>query len=200
MIDGQISLEIGVDISIKELREVVSFIRFQATFLTSCMKNRWNGMQNERGVSMKNARQAMILNLVNEREIRTQEELAEILREQGVNVTQATVSRDIKELRLLKILSPSGGYRYATSEQAEHGISERFVRLFTDSVLSIESAGNIVVIRTLSGAAAVAGEAIDGMRWEEILGSISGDNTIFVVVRTPEEATLVVNKFKEILH
>lgn len=157
-------------------------------------------MQNERGVSIKNARQAMILNLVNEREIRTQEELAEILREQGVNVTQATVSRDIKELRLLKILSPSGGYRYATSEQAEHGISERFVRLFTDSVLSIESAGNIVVIRTLSGAAAVAGEAIDGMRWEEILGSISGDNTIFVVVRTPEEATLVVNKFKEILH
>ncbi|HHU01741.1 MAG: arginine repressor [Christensenellales bacterium] len=149
---------------------------------------------------MKNARQAMILNLVNEREIRTQEELAEILREQGVNVTQATVSRDIKELRLLKILSPSGGYRYATSEHAEHGISERFVRLFTDSVLSIESAGNIVVIRTLSGAAAVAGEAIDGMRWEEILGSISGDNTIFVVVRTPEEATLVVKKFKEILN
>ncbi len=148
---------------------------------------------------MKSARQAAILNLVSDREVRTQEELAYLLKELGYRVTQATVSRDIKELRLLKILSPSGGYRYATSEQAEHGISERFVRLFKDSVLSIDCAGNIVVIKTLAGAANVAGEAIDSMRWVEVLGTISGDNTIIVIVKTAEDALLVVDKFNDIL-
>jgi transcriptional regulator of arginine metabolism len=148
---------------------------------------------------MKSARQAAILNLVSDREVRTQEELANLLQEIGYRVTQATVSRDIKELRLLKVLSPSGGYRYVTSEQAEHGISERFVRLFKDSVLSIDCANNIVVIKTLSGAANVAGEAIDSMRWAEVLGTISGDNTIIVIVKTAEDALLVVDKFNDIL-
>ena len=143
-------------------------------------------MQNERGVSMKNARQAMILNLVNEREIRTQEELAEILREQGVNVTQATVSRDIKELRLLKILSPSGGYRYATSEQAEHGISERFVRLFTDSVLSIESAGNIVLAERYQAPRRLPGSDRRYALGRDIRQHIRRQH-YFVVVRTPEK-------------
>mgnify|MGYP001023976040 FL=1 len=148
---------------------------------------------------MKSARQTAILSLVEQQDIRTQEELAQKLKDQGIKVTQATVSRDIKELRLLKVLSSSGGYKYATADQAEHGISERFVRMFIDSVISIVFAGNIIVIKTLAGSANVAGEAIDSMRWPEILGTMAGDNTILVVVRNEEDAALVVEKFNEIL-
>ncbi|HHX20820.1 MAG TPA: arginine repressor [Clostridiales bacterium] len=148
---------------------------------------------------MKSSRQTAILSLVEQQDIKTQEELAEKLRERGISVTQATVSRDIKELRLLKVMSEGGGYKYATADRAEHGISERFVRMFVDSVISINYSGNIVVIRTLAGSANVAGEAIDNMRWSEILGTLSGDNTIFVVTRTPEDAPNVVERFREII-
>ncbi|MBQ9195638.1 MAG: arginine repressor [Clostridia bacterium] len=148
---------------------------------------------------MKNARQTAILSIIEKENIETQEELASKLREMGIVVTQATVSRDIKELRLLKVLSPSGSYKYATADKAEHGVSERLVRMFIDSVLSISCAENLVVIRTLAGSANAAGEAIDSMRWPEILGTISGDNTIFVAVRSAGEAPVVVEKFQEIL-
>ena len=148
---------------------------------------------------MKNARQSAILTIIEHNDIETQEELASKLREMGIVVTQATVSRDIKELRLLKVLSANGSYKYATADKAEHGVSDRLVRMFIDSVLSIAYAGNIVVIRTLSGSANAAGEAIDSMRWPEVLGTISGDNTIFVAVRSEAETELVVQKFKEIL-
>ena len=148
---------------------------------------------------MKNARQTAILSIIERENIETQEELASKLREMGIVVTQATVSRDIKELRLLKVLSPNGSYKYATADKAEHGVSERLVRMFIDSVLSISCAENLVVIRTLPGSANAAGEAIDSMRWPEILGTISGDNTIFVAVRSEGEAPVVVEKFQEIL-
>lgn len=146
---------------------------------------------------MKNARQSAILSIIEERDVQTQEELARILTELGIRVTQATVSRDIKELRLLKVLSPSGGYKYATADRAEHGISERLVRMFAESVLSIQEVNNLIVIRTLSGSANVAGEAIDNMHWPEILGTISGDNTILFILGTAEEAIEVAERFKE---
>ena len=148
---------------------------------------------------MKSTRQAAILNIIEKEEIRTQKELADRLKVQGFEVTQATVSRDIKEMRLLKVLSGMGEYKYATADQAEHSVSDRFVRMFVDSVLSIQSAGHIIVIKTLSGSANVAGEAIDSMRWPEILGTLSGDNTIFAIVRDPADADGVVRKFNEIL-
>lgn len=148
---------------------------------------------------MKNARQTAILSIIEQNNIETQEELASKLRQMDIVVTQATVSRDIKELRLLKVLSPDGTYKYATADKAEHGVSERFVRMFIDSVLTITHAENIVVIRTLSGSANAAGEAIDNMHWPEILGTLCGDNTILVVVRSVAEAPLVVEKFNEIL-
>lgn len=148
---------------------------------------------------MKNARQTAILSIIEHNDIETQEELASKLREMGIIVTQATVSRDIKELRLLKVLTPGGSYKYATADKAENGVSERFVRIFIDSVLSINYSDNIIVIRTLAASANAAGEAIDNMRWPEILGTISGDNTIFVVVRSDEDAPVVVERFREIL-
>jgi len=148
---------------------------------------------------MKSTRQAAILNLIDKQDIKTQKELAEKLRVQGFHVTQATVSRDIKEMRLLKVLTGLGDYKYSTADQAEHSVSDRFVRMFVDSVISIETAGNIIVIKTLSGSANVAGGGIYSMRWPEIAGTLSGDNTIFVVVHKPEEAQEVVRKFNEIL-
>ena len=148
---------------------------------------------------MKNARQTAILSIIEQNDIETQEELANKLREMGIVVTQATVSRDIKELRLLKVLSGTGGYKYATADKAEHGLSERFVRMFKDSVLSVNSAGNIVVLKTLSGSANVAGEAIDSMRLPEILGTMAGDNTVFAVVQNETEAVETVKRFQEML-
>ena len=148
---------------------------------------------------MKNARQTAILSIIEQNDIETQEELASRLRKMGIDVTQATVSRDIKELRLLKVLSATGGYKYATADKAEHGLSERFVRMFKDSVLSVNSAGNIVVLKTLSGSANVAGEAIDSMRLPEILGTMAGDNTVFAVVQNESVAVDMVKRFQEML-
>ncbi len=148
---------------------------------------------------MKNARQTAILSIIEQYDVETQEELAGRLKEMGIVVTQATVSRDIKELRLLKVLSGSGGYKYATADKAEHGLSERFVRMFRDSVLSIDYACNDVVVKTLSGSANAAAEAIDSMRLPEILGTISGDNTILVIVHNDAEAAQIVKRFHDML-
>ena len=148
---------------------------------------------------MKNIRQTAILSIIEQNDIETQEELASRLRQMGIDVTQATVSRDIKELRLLKVLSASGGYKYATADKAEHGLSDRFVRMFKDSVLSINYANNIIVIKTLSGSANVAAEAIDSMRLPQILGTMAGDNTILVIVPNEEEAAQTVNAFQDML-
>ena len=148
---------------------------------------------------MKNARQTAILSIIEQYDVETQEELAGRLKDMGIVVTQATVSRDIKELRLLKVLSGSGGYKYATADKAEHGLSERFVRMFRDSVLSINFAGNIVVVKTLAGSANAAAEAIDSMHLPEILGTMAGDNTILVIVQNETEAAAAVNRFRDML-
>ena len=148
---------------------------------------------------MKNARQTAILSIIEQYDVETQEELAGRLKDMGIVVTQATVSRDIKELRLLKVLSGSGGYKYATADKAEHGLSERFVRMFRDSVLSINFAGNIVVVKTLAGSANAAAEAIDSMHLPEILGTMAGDNTILVIVQNEAEAAQSVKRFQDML-
>ena len=148
---------------------------------------------------MKTIRQMAILDIIAKHDVETQEELAEALRARGIQVTQATVSRDIKELRLLKVLSGHGGYKYATADKAEHGLTDRFVRMFMDSVVSIRYAQNIVVLKTLSGSANVAAEAIDSMHWQEILGTMAGDNTILVVVHDETEAATVAARLEELL-
>ena len=156
-------------------------------------------MMNGSERNVKNARQTAILSIIEQYDVETQEELAGRLKEMGIVVTQATVSRDIKELRLLKVLSGSGGYKYATADKAEHGLSERFVRMFRDSVLSINFAGNIVVVKTLAGSANAAAEAIDSMRLPEILGTMAGDNTILVIVQNETEAAQAVKRFQDML-
>ncbi|MGI6168375.1 MAG: arginine repressor [Christensenellales bacterium] len=129
---------------------------------------------------MKTARHAMILNLIKKYEVETQEELAEYLRQNKFHVTQATVSRDIKELRLIKTLSKDGVYKYDTGERNESGMIKRFLKIFAQSVVSIEYTGNLIVIHTLSGSANGAAEAIDAMELPSVIGTLAGDNTIFV--------------------
>ena len=148
---------------------------------------------------MKTVRQVAILEIIEKQDIETHEELAEALRKRGIAVTQATVSRDIKELRLLKVLSAGGVYKYATADKAEHGLSDRLIRMLTDSVLSITSANNLIVVKTLSGSANVAGEALDSMRWPEVLGTLAGDNTILMIIRSNEEVPVIISRIQELM-
>ena len=133
---------------------------------------------------MKSARHSLILEIIEEKDIETQEELAEELNRRGMKVTQATISRDIKELRLLKVLADHGGYKYATVERAEKGMNDRFVRILSECVISVESVNNLIVVKTLSASANAACEAIDSMKWSEVLGTIAGDNTLLVITRS----------------
>ena len=148
---------------------------------------------------MKSVRHNMILEIIESKDIETQEELAEELKNRGVKVTQATVSRDIKELRLLKVLAENGGYKYATVERAEKGMSDRFIRILAESVVSMESANNLIVIKTLSASANAACEAIDSLKWPDVLGTVAGDNTILVIVRSNEAVEGVMTRFQSLI-
>jgi transcriptional regulator of arginine metabolism len=148
---------------------------------------------------MKSTRQNAILEIIRERDIETQEDLADELRSRNFKVTQATVSRDIRELRLLKVLSASGTYKYDTGDQPENGLSDRFHRIFSESVLSMAHAYNQVIIKTLPGSANVAAEMLDSLRWPEIIGTLAGDNTILMIVRTVDEVDTVLKRIDDML-
>lgn len=148
---------------------------------------------------MKTVRQVAILDIIEEQEIETQEELASALNARGIRVTQATVSRDIKELRLLKVLTPSGKYKYATGDQADNNLTDRFIRMLAESLLSVSSANNLIVVKTLSGSANVAAEALDSMHWPEVLGTLAGDNTVLLIIRSNEETITVTSRIREMM-
>jgi len=148
---------------------------------------------------MKAKRHRIILNIIKEKSIETQEELAEELRQQGMEVTQATVSRDIKELGLVKI--PAGGdvYRYAAApEPAVTVTRDRMRRFFRDAVVNIDHSENLIVIKTLPGSAQGVASTVDTSGWPEILGTVAGDDTILVVVKPKEKVTETLVKFKDL--
>ena len=147
---------------------------------------------------MKTSRQEEILQIIESYEIETQEELANQLRARGYKVTQATVSRDIKELRLIKIAGQRSAYRYARPGRHESAVNDRMIRLLSDSTVGTDYAGQMVVVKTLSGSANVAAEAIDNMNWEEVLGTIAGDNTIFVAVRNESFAAEIAGRIRKL--
>jgi len=147
---------------------------------------------------MKNDRQQAIIELLKSRPIETQSELAAALQSMGFQVTQATVSRDIREMRLVKIPAPEGGYQYALPGQEGRNVSDRMIRMLRDSLLQVDHAGNMVVVKTLSGSANSAGEALDSMEWPEILGSIAGDNTLFMVARNEEYAEMIAGRILQL--
>lgn len=154
---------------------------------------------------MKNKRHEKILQLISENAIDTQEGLQQILREYGFEVTQATVSRDIKELRLVKMMSATGKYRYAVAQDAVAqggSVSERSVRftaIFTESVNTIDFAENIVVIKCRTGMANAACAALDTMEYPGIVGTIAGDDTIFVLMRSREMAGTLVDDLNKLV-
>ena len=131
---------------------------------------------------MKNERQKAILDIISSQNVETQEELGTQLRQRGYRVTQATISRDIKELHLIKVQAERGVYKYAVNESSTVLNTERMMRIFREVAVSIKGSGNIVVVTTLSGSGPAAGEAIDNFGIQEIIGSLAGDNTVFLVV------------------
>lgn len=133
---------------------------------------------------MKNVRQNEILNIIREKDIDTQEQLLEELRARGFTTTQATISRDIKELRLVKELTSSGDYRYTLSERKTSSTSDTRLRnIFKEGVLSVEAAQNIVVVRTMPGLASAACSALDAMEIDGMVGSLAGDDTGILIMR-----------------
>ncbi len=148
---------------------------------------------------MRYARQNKILELIETHEIETQEKLSALLKESGFDVTQATISRDIKELQLIKTLSSSGKYMYAAGLNHANPVTDRFIKIFRETIKSISSSGNIIVVKTLSGCANAAAEAIDSLNFPHILGSIAGDNTIFLVVENPGDKDAFIDEFNSML-
>lgn len=144
-------------------------------------------------------RHARIKEIIEHNAIETQEDLAEALRKDGIKVTQATVSRDIKELRLIKVPAGDGRYRYAfPMEQAVVFSQSRMERMFRDSVTGIDYSQNIVVIKTLPGTANAVASTIDSARWPEIIGTVAGDDNILIVVKPVEAVEIVIKKFQAI--
>ena len=147
---------------------------------------------------MKVKRQSKILELIRENDIETQEMLADLLNKAGFNVTQATVSRDIRELKLTKATMQSGKQKYVATAKESSFVTERLNRVFRDGIVSIDYAQNIVVIKTLVGMAMAVAAALDSMENSEIMGTIAGDDTIFCVVKNESKAVKLTEKHKAI--
>jgi transcriptional regulator of arginine metabolism len=148
---------------------------------------------------MKKNRQGRILQLIQEENIETQEELADRLSEEGYVVTQATVSRDIRELKIGKIPSGNGKQKYAVLTHDDAHLADKYIRVLRNGFVSMDSAQNILVIKTVAGMAMAVAAAVDAMKLKEIVGSIAGDDTIMAAIRTTEETQVVMEKIREIL-
>lgn len=148
---------------------------------------------------MKGQRQRKIRELIGSREIETQEELVEALREQSFNVTQATVSRDIKELQLIKVPLEDGRYKYAMPQDQRYNPSLKLKRALLDHFVHAEAAENLVVVKCLPGTAGTIAALLDGMDWPEIVGTIGGDDTTLLICRTKPQGEAIVARILDII-
>lgn len=148
---------------------------------------------------MKARRHAKILELIRSNIIETQEELVESLARHGIPVTQATISRDIKELQLTKVPVGDGGYRYALPEEQPAGSLDKRRRLFRDSVLGVDFSENLIVVRALPGTAPGVASAIDHFNWPEMIGSVAGDDTVLVICKPISATSQVVDRLKDLM-
>ena len=148
---------------------------------------------------MKINRHAKVFELIAKYNIETQEELADLLNQEGYKVTQATVSRDIRDLKLTKVQIEGGRSKYAVlkSTQSEH--AEKYVRILKDGYISMDTAMNILVIKTVSGMAMAVAASIDEMNWPEVVGSIAGDDTVMCAIRTIEDTAAVMEKMRKLV-
>ena len=143
---------------------------------------------------MKKTRHGRIIEIIQKYDMETQEELAARLRDAGFQVTQATVSRDIRELKLSKVPAGSGGQKYAVLKQEDSHMGDKYIRVLKDGFSAMEPAQNLLVIKTVSGMAMAVAAALDALKFPEIVGSIAGDDTIFVALRTAEDARILMDR------
>lgn len=148
---------------------------------------------------MKIGRHAKIIDLIAKYNIETQEELVEHLQREGYQVTQATVSRDIRELKLTKISGEGGRQKYALMQEHGTGMNEKYLRVLKDGFVSMDMAQNILVVKTVSGMAMAVAAAIDAMHWSEVAGCIAGDDTIMCAIRSSEDTLRVMEKIGRIV-
>lgn len=145
-------------------------------------------------------RQLKILDIISKHDVDTQEELVDYLRSEGFAVTQATVSRDIKEMGIIKTLSSDGRhYKYAAQQTKEATAADKFLSMFKNTVISIKSSGNLIVLKTEAGSAGPAAELIDKLSYDEVLGVIAGDNTIFVAVDGLDHVDTIRSRLEDLL-
>lgn len=148
---------------------------------------------------MKVSRHAKIIELISQYDIETQEELAEYLNNAGFKVTQATVSRDIRDLKLTKVSVNGGRQKYVIHRQDEPAMNEKYIRVLQDGYISMDMAQNILVIKTVSGMAMAVAAAVDAMKWNEVVGCIAGDDTIMCAIRSVEDTESVMEKIRRIV-
>ena len=148
---------------------------------------------------MKTKRQTKMLELIKKHNIETQEELSDYLHKEGYQVTQATVSRDIRELKLTKVAMSNGRQKYAALTEANEDLSEKYTRVFRDAFVSMDMAQNILVIKTVSGMAMAVAAAIDAMHLHEIVGCIAGDDTIMCAVRSVDDTIVVMSRLRKLV-
>ena len=148
---------------------------------------------------MKIARHAKIIEIIQAKDVETQEQLAQELKNEGVVITQATVSRDIKELKLIKVMNAHGTHKYATISPAESFLSNKLVNIFSQTVIYVDYVEKFVVLKTISGAGSAAAEALDSLKFNGIVGTIAGDNTVFILVRTEEYKEELLRKIKKMI-
>ena len=148
---------------------------------------------------MKTARHAKIIGIINKNNIETQEELAKALNEAGFNVTQATVSRDIRELKLMKVSENGERQRYVVFQNKDNWESDKYIRVLRDGFVSMDMAQNLLVIKTVSGMAMAVAAALDALKWNEIVGCIAGDDTVMCAIRTVDDTLLIMDKISKIL-
>jgi transcriptional regulator of arginine metabolism len=148
---------------------------------------------------MKARRQAKILELIRYSVVETQEDLALALGEQGIPVTQATVSRDIKELQLTKVPTGDGRYRYAFPEETSSVSWDKRHRIFQESVLGLDYSENIIIVRSLPGTAPGVASALDHLSWPEMIGSVAGDDTVMVIIKPVTATTEVVERIRGLM-
>ena len=148
---------------------------------------------------MKRQRHEVVVDLINKYDIETQEELAAYLKEEGFEVTQATVSRDIRELKLSKIATGNGKQKYIILKNDDSHLGDEYIRVLRDGFVSMNMAQNILVIKTVQGMAMAVAAALDAMKFPEIVGCIAGDDTIMAAIKSTDETKVVIDKINEIL-
>lgn len=148
---------------------------------------------------MKSRRHAKILEIISKNDVETQEELSELLERDGFQVTQATVSRDIRELKLTKVAMNSGRQKYAALTEQSEDLSQKYIRVLKDGFASMDMAQNILVVRTVSGMAMAVAAALDALDFHEIVGTIAGDDTIMCAVRSAEENVQLMERLRKMV-